>query len=140
MATRRSKNLKFATGSVVNFKLRLADALGGDTLDALSRQTGMRRQDLLGGLSQHLPDFVDQLTPEGGCQAKRKRHEWSEAVAELRLGWCLAIVGIMLKLALSGQLDRLSIGLYLLLSWSVIIACEPLAAALPRSTLWLWRS
>jgi YidB-like protein len=134
MATRRSKNLKFATGSVVNFKLRLAVALGGDTLDALSRQN------LLGGLSQHLPDFVDQLTPEGGCQAKRKRHEWSEAVAELRLGWCLAIVGIMLKLALSGQLDRLSIGLYLLLSWSVIIACEPLAAALPRSTLWLWRS
>jgi uncharacterized protein YidB (DUF937 family) len=43
----------------------LADALGGDTLEALSRQTGMRRDDLLEGLSQHLPDFVDQLTPEG---------------------------------------------------------------------------
>jgi uncharacterized protein YidB (DUF937 family) len=43
----------------------LADALGGDTLDALSRQTGMGRQDLLEGLSQHLPGFVDQLTPEG---------------------------------------------------------------------------
>jgi uncharacterized protein YidB (DUF937 family) len=43
----------------------LAHALGGDTLDALSRQTGMDRDDLLEDLSQHLPDFVDQLTPEG---------------------------------------------------------------------------
>jgi uncharacterized protein YidB (DUF937 family) len=43
----------------------LADALGGDTLDALSRQTGMSRDDLLEGLSQHLPEFVDQLTPQG---------------------------------------------------------------------------
>jgi uncharacterized protein YidB (DUF937 family) len=30
-----------------------------------SRQTGMGRHDLLEGLSQHLPGFVDQLTPEG---------------------------------------------------------------------------
>jgi uncharacterized protein YidB (DUF937 family) len=43
----------------------LAHALGGDTLDALSRQTGMDRDELLEGLSQHLPEFVDQLTPEG---------------------------------------------------------------------------
>ena len=43
----------------------LADALGSDTLDTLSRQTGMGRADLLSGLSQHLPDLVDQLTPDG---------------------------------------------------------------------------
>jgi uncharacterized protein YidB (DUF937 family) len=43
----------------------LSDALGGDTLDALSRQTGMDRDELLEGLSQHLPEFVDQLTPQG---------------------------------------------------------------------------
>jgi uncharacterized protein YidB (DUF937 family) len=43
----------------------LAQALGGDTLDTLSRQTGMERDDLLAGLSQHLPDLVDQLTPHG---------------------------------------------------------------------------
>jgi uncharacterized protein YidB (DUF937 family) len=43
----------------------LAHALGGDTLDALSRQTGMDRDQLLEGLSQHLPEFVDQLTPQG---------------------------------------------------------------------------
>jgi uncharacterized protein YidB (DUF937 family) len=43
----------------------LAHALGGDTIDALSRQTGMNRDDLLEQLSQHLPEFVDQLTPQG---------------------------------------------------------------------------
>jgi uncharacterized protein YidB (DUF937 family) len=43
----------------------LANALGGDTLDALTRQTGLGRTDLLAGLSQNLPDFVDQLTPNG---------------------------------------------------------------------------
>src|SRR5262249_53473282 len=43
----------------------LADALGSDTLNQLSRQTGMDRGDVLSELSQHLPRFVDQLTPQG---------------------------------------------------------------------------
>jgi uncharacterized protein YidB (DUF937 family) len=43
----------------------LASGLGGDTLNALSEQTGLDRDDLLAGLSQHLPRFVDQLTPDG---------------------------------------------------------------------------
>jgi uncharacterized protein YidB (DUF937 family) len=43
----------------------LEAALGADTLDTLSKQTGMQRDDLLGGLSQHLPGFIDQLTPNG---------------------------------------------------------------------------
>ena len=43
----------------------LADALGGNTLNELSRQTGMDHGDLLSGLSQYLPHFVDQLTPDG---------------------------------------------------------------------------
>jgi uncharacterized protein YidB (DUF937 family) len=43
----------------------LAAAIGGDTLDALTKQTGMSRDDLLAGLSQHLPEVVDQLTPQG---------------------------------------------------------------------------
>jgi len=43
----------------------LASALGGDTLDTLSQQTGMGRDDLLDGLRQYLPRFVDQLTPDG---------------------------------------------------------------------------
>ena len=43
----------------------LGEALGGDTLDALARQTGLSRAALLDGLSQNLPDFIDQLTPNG---------------------------------------------------------------------------
>ena len=43
----------------------LANALGGDTLHTLSKQTGLSVDDLLAGLSQHLPDLVDQLTPKG---------------------------------------------------------------------------
>jgi uncharacterized protein YidB (DUF937 family) len=43
----------------------LASALGTDTLDQLTGETGMSRDDLLGGLIQSLPRFVDQLTPDG---------------------------------------------------------------------------
>jgi uncharacterized protein YidB (DUF937 family) len=43
----------------------LAAALGSDTLDALTKQTGMGREGLLAGLSQNLPELVDQLTPDG---------------------------------------------------------------------------
>ena len=43
----------------------LARVLGTDTLDALSKQTGVGREDLLAGLSQHLPDLINQLTPNG---------------------------------------------------------------------------
>jgi len=43
----------------------LASALGSDTLNVLSQQTGVGREELLAGLSQHLPDLIDQLTPNG---------------------------------------------------------------------------
>ena len=43
----------------------LESALGGDTLDTLAQHTGMGRSALLNGLSQQLPHFVDQLTPNG---------------------------------------------------------------------------
>ena len=43
----------------------LASALGGDTLATLSHQTGIGHEDLLAGLSQHLPDLINQLTPHG---------------------------------------------------------------------------
>jgi uncharacterized protein YidB (DUF937 family) len=42
----------------------LAAALGSDTIDSLAAQTGMSRENLLAGLSQHLPDVIDQLTPQ----------------------------------------------------------------------------
>src|SRR5262249_57943307 len=43
----------------------LAHALGSDTLNTLSKQTGLSKDELLAGLSQNLPDLVDQLTPKG---------------------------------------------------------------------------
>ena len=43
----------------------LAHALGNDTLDALSKQTGLSVNDLLAGLSQNLPELIDHLTPNG---------------------------------------------------------------------------
>jgi uncharacterized protein YidB (DUF937 family) len=52
----------------------LANALGTDTLDELAEQTGMNRGDLLSGLSQHLPRFVDQLTPDGRLPTEEEAH------------------------------------------------------------------
>lgn len=43
----------------------LASALGADQIEAIARQSGMSREDLLQGLSQYLPDVIDHLTPDG---------------------------------------------------------------------------
>jgi uncharacterized protein YidB (DUF937 family) len=43
----------------------LKKALGSETLDALAKQTGLGRAELLEALSQNLPDLIDQLTPNG---------------------------------------------------------------------------
>jgi uncharacterized protein YidB (DUF937 family) len=43
----------------------LANALGADKINALMDQSGMSREELLSGLSQNLPEVVDQLTPNG---------------------------------------------------------------------------
>jgi uncharacterized protein YidB (DUF937 family) len=48
----------------------LANALGADQINALMEHTGLSRQELLDGLSQHLPRVVDQLTPEGQIPRK----------------------------------------------------------------------
>ena len=51
--------------------------------------------------------------------------------------WTISALGIALKLLLPGRFDRLSIALYLLLSWSGVLAFEAVFSALPQSTLWL---
>jgi uncharacterized protein YidB (DUF937 family) len=43
----------------------LANALGADKVNTLMAQSGMSRDDLLNGLSQQLPQLIDQLTPHG---------------------------------------------------------------------------
>ncbi len=43
----------------------LGRALGADQINGLISQTGLSRDELLAGLSQHLPDIIDHLTPDG---------------------------------------------------------------------------
>jgi hemolysin III len=50
--------------------------------------------------------------------------------------WAASIVGIILKIALPGRFDRLSIGLYLLIGWSGVVLWDHVLA-LPTATLWL---
>ena len=46
--------------------------------------------------------------------------------------WCVAIVGIVLKLVLPGRFDRVAVGLYLAMGWSGIMLYDAVVAALPR--------
>lgn len=51
--------------------------------------------------------------------------------------WITAAAGIALKLFWPGRYERLSIGLYLVLGWSAVFACEPIIASLQPAALWL---
>jgi uncharacterized protein YidB (DUF937 family) len=54
----------------------LGNAIGLDDVDAVSQQTGMPRDQLLSELSQHLPNFVDQLTPDGRLPTDNEASRW----------------------------------------------------------------
>src|SRR6202161_3275122 len=43
----------------------LANALGADQINSLMSQSGLSRDELLSGLSTHLPEVVNHLTPDG---------------------------------------------------------------------------
>ena len=58
------------------------------------------------------------------------------AVAMLIGVWCVAIVGVVLKLVLPGRFDRLSVGLYLAMGWSGAMLYDAVVAALPILSLW----
>jgi uncharacterized protein YidB (DUF937 family) len=55
----------------------LARAVGIDDIEAVSRETGMPRDQLLSELSQHLPEFVDRLTPEGRLPSETEASQWT---------------------------------------------------------------
>ena len=59
------------------------------------------------------------------------------AIALLIGVWCVAIFGIVLKLACPGRFDRVAVGLYLALGWSGIMLYDSVVPALPRMALWL---
>ena len=54
----------------------LGGALGQDTVDELSRETGLGRDDLLSQLSQALPEVVDGLTPDGELPNAEQEGRW----------------------------------------------------------------
>ena len=57
------------------------------------------------------------------------------AIALLIGVWCVAIVGVVLKLTLPGRFDRLSVGLYLAMGWSGIMLYDAVVKALPAMAL-----
>jgi len=54
----------------------LEGALGGDVLDSLAAQTGMSRSELMHGLSQELPEAVNELTPNGRLPTQQEVARW----------------------------------------------------------------
>jgi hemolysin III len=50
--------------------------------------------------------------------------------------WCVAIIGVVLKLVLPGRYDRVSVGLYLAMGWSGLMLYDAVVAALPSLALW----
>lgn len=59
------------------------------------------------------------------------------ALALLPGVWCVAIFGIVLKLAWPGRFDRLATGLYLVLGWSGVLLYDSGIGSLPKLALWL---
>jgi hemolysin III len=58
------------------------------------------------------------------------------AVAVLTGVWCVAIVGIVIKLVFPGRFDRLAVGLYLAMGWSGFMVYDAGMASLPTTALW----
>ena len=54
----------------------LARAIGSEDIDQLSSQVGLPRDQLLSELSDHLPEFVNQLTPDGQLPPDSEASQW----------------------------------------------------------------
>ncbi len=53
------------------------------------------------------------------------------------LVWTLAVAGIVFKVFTTGKFERLSLAVYLVMGWCVLLVVKPLLAALPEGGLWL---
>jgi hemolysin III len=51
--------------------------------------------------------------------------------------WCIALIGIAVKVFLPGRFEKLSIGLYLAMGWSGVLAYDRGIATLPTKALWM---
>jgi hemolysin III len=59
------------------------------------------------------------------------------AIALLVGVWCVAIVGIVIKLVFPGRFDRVAVALYLAMGWSGMMLYDKVVAALPTMALTL---
>ncbi|MGV7215971.1 PAQR family membrane homeostasis protein TrhA [Bradyrhizobium sp. UFLA05-112] len=50
--------------------------------------------------------------------------------------WCVAILGIVLKLGWPGRFDRVAVGIYLAMGWSGLMLYDAVVKALPTVALW----
>jgi hemolysin III len=50
--------------------------------------------------------------------------------------WCVAIVGIVLKLRYPGRFDRVAVGIYLAMGWSGMMLYDSVVKTLPAMALW----
>jgi uncharacterized protein YidB (DUF937 family) len=55
----------------------LEQALGEDTIQSLTQQTGLSREELLSRLQTVLPTAVDKLTPEGRVPSEQETAHWT---------------------------------------------------------------
>jgi uncharacterized protein YidB (DUF937 family) len=56
---------------------QLEQALGQDTINSLTQQTGLSRDELLSRLKSVLPAAVDKLTPEGHVPSEAEAKHWT---------------------------------------------------------------
>jgi uncharacterized protein YidB (DUF937 family) len=54
----------------------LANALGADQISLMTQQSGLSREELLEGLSQQLPEVINQLTPDGRLPTEDEAQRW----------------------------------------------------------------
>jgi uncharacterized protein YidB (DUF937 family) len=54
----------------------LARAVGLDDIEAVAHQTGLPREQVVSDLSQHLPDFINRLTPDGRLPTDDEASRW----------------------------------------------------------------
>ena len=57
------------------------------------------------------------------------------ALALLVCVWCVALVGIVLKLRYPGRFDRVAVGIYLAMGWSGMMLYDSVVKALPAAAL-----
>lgn len=55
----------------------LEDALGGDTIEQLTRKTGLSKDELIARLKSVLPGAVDQMTPQGRLPTEHEASRWA---------------------------------------------------------------